>query len=250
MDKPYGLEGRLKNLKSRISEQNKQSRLNIAKTAVDQALEFAREQFQKHSSQTLEEALPNFRENYSFIQDKINRFALDIPRDEMPVIEPEGGDMKQFKKDLRNGHIDLFEPFAWDKEFAKKFPEAFASEDEREDFLTLGLKDGRKDDDVIKASTGKTPAGDLLPLQSQIWLGVAIPSMLKFGLPEKGSPVLTQTIIRSREGYILDGHHRFAQVMLKNPDLKMSVLKVPLDIDTLLEMGKSWSRAIGNEPKS
>lgn len=235
--------------KAGVSEDiQSESRINIAKTPLEEARRFAKSKFEE-AGKNFERSLPNFNENYKLIRNKIDRFSLDIPRDEMPVIEPGEGDLKEFENDLQEGHIDLFKPFAWNKEFAKQFPEAFASEDEREEFLTLGLKDGENTDDVLKADVVKNPVGDLLPLQSQIWLGRVIPDMLKFGLPEPGSPVLTQTIIRSREGYILDGHHRWSQTTLKNPDLEMSVLKVPLDIDTLLEIGKSFSRAIGREPK-
>jgi hypothetical protein len=38
--------------------------------------------------------------------------------------------------------------------------------------------------------------------------------------------------------------------MLTDPSLKMQSLHIPLDIETLLKMGRSYGAAIGNEPKA
>lgn len=247
--KPMTYSKTMRRIESILNEQKEEveSKINIATTTVDEARAYADDTLSDHGYD-IDEQLPEFNENYQFIQNKIKRFALDIPRSEMPVIEPE--DMDEFEEDLNSGHIDLFEPFAWDEEFSKQFPEMFASEEEKEEFLTLGLKDGDPTDDVMKAGITRVAAGDLIPLQTQIWLGIVIPNMINYGFPETGSKVLNVTIIKTREGYILDGHHRWAQVMLKDPDLEMKVLRVPLDIDTLLDMGKSWSKAVGRSRKT
>jgi hypothetical protein len=75
-------------------------------------------------------------------------------------------------------------------------------------------------------------------------------NIIKFGKPGPGSPILNQTIITSKEGYILDGHHRFGQAMLADPDLKLKVLHIPLPISLLLKIGRSYGGAIGNRPKA
>ena len=50
--------------------------------------------------------------------------------------------------------------------------------------------------------------------------------------------------------YILDGHHRYGQVMLSNPKLKMRALRMPLDIHTLIKISRSYGNAIGNKQKA
>ena len=117
-------------------------------------------------------------------------------------------------------------------------------------FLHLGMEDGNKTDDKINAKLTKIAGEKLKPTQSEIWLENVIKNIVKFGVPKAGSPVTETTIIVSKDGYILDGHHRFAQVVLANPKLKMSALHVPLDIDTLLKIGRSYGNAVGNNQKA
>ena len=90
----------------------------------------------------------------------------------------------------------------------------------------------------------------LIPTQSQIWLENIIPNIIKFGIPTDSSSIAKAVIIVSKEGYILDGHHRFGQAIIANPSLKMSSLYIPLKIDLLLAMGRSYGNAVGNAQKS
>ena len=93
------------------------------------------------------------------------------------------------------------------------------------------------------------PAKKLIPTQSQIWLEKIVNNIIESGIPTSNSPVANATIIVSKEGYILDGHHRYGQAMIGNPDLKMRCLKVPIDIKLLLKIGRSYGNAIGREQK-
>ena len=72
--------------------------------------------------------------------------------------------------------------------------------------------------------------------------------MIQYGVPKKGSRVTKTTIIISEGNYILDGHHRYGQVMLADPSLKMSCLYIPMSIGLLLKMTRSYGKAIGNLP--
>ena len=111
------------------------------------------------------------------------------------------------------------------------------------------MQDGNPKDDVIKGKWTKFPAKNLKPTQSQIWLEKLVGNIIQFGVPLDGSPITKASVIASQEGYILDGHHRYGQAMLANPPLKLSALYIPLDIKTLLAMGRSYGNAIGNKQK-
>ena len=70
--------------------------------------------------------------------------ALDIPREEMPAIEPE--DIPQFVKDIQGGHVDIFAPWADLQELGalshfEIYPEMFGG-DKGKRWTTLGQRDG------------------------------------------------------------------------------------------------------------
>ena len=216
--------------------------LNAAKVPLKKARKYAEEEFEDNR-QELDEVLPDFDKNYKLLQNKLKK-AIDVPRVQMPVIEP--SDIKLFKKRLEEGAIDIFQPYARGKVW---MPDGFSG-DEAEEWITLGFEDGEPNDDSIKGKLGGVQVGKLLPTQSQIWFDKLIKNIIKFGPPSSGSPVLSTTIIVSSDKYILDGHHRFGQAILADPSLKMQALYVPLPIDKLLAIGKAYGEAIGNKPKA
>ena len=212
--------------------------LNVAKVPLEKARDYM--------EKIVKKPLPNFDKNYIKLQNVYKKDALDIPRIKMPVIEPT--DMPKFNERLQKGKIDIFKPYS--KESIKnKFPTDM-NKKEGERWVKLGVKDGNPNDDKIPAKLVQMPADKLKPLQGQLWLEKLIGGIHKFGPAKAGSPLLKTTIIVSKEGYILDGHHRHGQVMLTDPKLKIQALFVPLDIKTLLKMGKSYGSAIGNKPKA
>lgn len=214
-------------------------KINCATASLKKARVYSETEFLKvHKS--LNKVIPNFDRNYILLQDRCLN-ALNIPRSQMPVIEPK--DMVKFQRKIKAGHIDIFRPYASTKIFPKKFVGKQGNT-----YLTLGLKDGKIEDDVLKAKVMHVPAIQLLPLQSQIWLDKLIKYTIQYGVPKRGSRVVKTTIIISKDGYILDGHHRYGQVMLSDPLLKMSCLFIPLSIGLLLKMTRSYGKAIGNLP--
>ena len=217
--------------------------LNAKKVPLDKARKYAESVFEENGK-TLNEVLPDFDKNYMALQSLYKKHALGVKRIDMPVIEPE--DMKTFDERLKSGKIDLFKPHTFGKAV---FPKNFSTID-KIDWLELGEKDGDPNDDKLKAKWGMKQAKDLKPLQSEVWLEKLANNIAKFGKPSSSSPVVKTTIIVSKEGYILDGHHRHGQVMLADPSLKMKALIIPLDIKTLLKMGKSYGEAIGNKGKA
>lgn len=215
--------------------------LNVAKVPLDKAMAYAEKVFGDRKK--LLDVLPNFSKNYKNLQALYKSEALDIPRIKMPVIEP--SDMKKFDERLKAGAIDIFKPYAIEK---NKFKQVAQKEGEK--WVKLGQQDGDPNDDKVPAKWTRLPANKLKPLQGQLWLEKLVNNIHKFGAPKAGSPVLDTTIIVSKEGYILDGHHRHGQVMLTDPSLKMKALHIPLDVKTLLEMGRSYGEAIGNKAKA
>jgi len=88
--------------------------------------------------------------------------------------------------------------------------------------------------------------GKLKPIQDQIWLDFMLQNYVDFGLPQEGSSITNKMMITSKDGYIIDGHHRYAQVMLADPKIKMNVLVVDLPIRELLELARRYAKDIGN----
>lgn len=216
---------------------------NIATTPLNEATEFAAEVFAAYG-QDLHEVLPNFKQNYLTLQAACGK-ALDYPRIDMPVIEP--NDIGGFMAAIEAGRIDIFQPYARGH---LPVPRDLKPGDSADQWLELGFKDGDLKDDVIPAKIGRIPARELLPSQSQIWLSHICLIIAKFGVPRQGSKTTEMTLIVSKEGYILDGHHRYGQAMLANPDLAMSSLQIPIDIKTLVDVGRTYGNAIGNEQKA
>jgi len=89
--------------------------------------------------------------------------------------------------------------------------------------------------DDIRGQLKKIQIKDLLPTQGEIWLEKVIKGIIKKGT----DPFSSNTIVVSEEGYVLDGHHRYAQAMLAGPDLEIKAVCVPLDIKKLLQVGKA-----------
>lgn len=216
---------------------------NACTVPLAKAREYTEQVFRK-AGKDLSKEIPNFDANYADLQKRCKK-AKNIPRVEMPVIEP--SDMDAFHKALTSGKLDIFKPWTKGKLFTPKNLKGDADGDE---WVSLGLKDGNKSDDVVRAKWTSVSANRLLPTQSQIWLDKMASLMAKYGVPQAGSPITKATLIVSKEGYILDGHHRFGQAILGNPKLKMRALVIPLPINLLLKIGRSYGNAIGNQQKA
>jgi hypothetical protein len=218
-------------------------KLNVASVNLAKARDYAESEF-NNVDKSLDEIIPEFDKNYMNLQ-KTCKSALDIPRIEMPVIEPT--DMKKFTRMLGMGMVDIFRPYAKEK-FIDRFPKNL-DKNQGKEWIKLGRADGNPKDDILKGKRTKIPAKNLKPTQSQIWLEKLVGNIIEYGVPQSGSPITKAPVISSQEGYILDGHHRYGQAMIANPTLKLSALWIPLDINTLLAMGRSYGNAIGNRQK-
>jgi len=196
-------------------------RLNITTTPVEMALEWTRDRF-KDEGLILSRYIPHFKENYLSLQEEC-RLAINIPRNEMPVIDPH--ELRAFAEKLMGGSLDVFEPFADNRDKPYSPTDLVADTPEAMRFLYLGFKDGQLEDDVVNAKITRTEGGLLRPTQSEIWLDKVVDDIIRYGTPstdgkgayDDNSLILRKTIAVSQEGYILDGHHRYAQIVLVNP---------------------------------
>jgi hypothetical protein len=226
----------------KIAEVQVQKTINCATEHPKVAYNYAKKKFRDYNI-NIDAIIPNFAHNYMLIQSYCRKYAKDIPRYKMPVIEPK--DMEKFENDLKSGRIDVVAPWA-KKEL--KFPSSFKDSAQRERWLNKGLRDGEVFDDYVPVNIVQIPCGALKPTQSQIWFNLLIKYIIKYGLPTQTSSVVNTTIIVSSDKYILDGHHRWAEAVLVNPDLSMKCLLLPFNVDYLIKVGRSYGEAIGNQP--
>ena len=234
------------------------TQMNVTTTPVDMAFEWSKKQFQERGL-IMSDYIPHFKENYLSLQEEC-RLAIDIPRIDMPVIDPD--ELEEFAEKLRGGSLDVFEPFALDGGELYSPRNLVVDSPEAINFLFLGYKDGKLEDDVVNAKIMLTAVGLMRPTQSQIWLNKIIDNIIEYGNPtfnqdgvkqgafNTNSLILKKTVAISQEGYILDGHHRYAQIALVNPSLKMMTLYIGLPIRRLIEIARPYGNAIGNEQRA
>jgi hypothetical protein len=226
------------------------STMNVARASVREMVD-AVEAAWGEAGVDPKDDLGNYPHNINLLKSSM-QYAKNIPRDQMPVIEPK--DIKKFEKDLTSGRVDIFAP--WAKEHLERYG-LFAWEKSKKPmfndkhYIELGIADGAGSDDVVQARIEYIPVKKLKPLQGEIWFHKVIGNLLYWGIPKQGGVLTDKAIvIVSKEGYILDGHHRFGQAMTANPNLKLKALRVPLDIDLLLKVGRSYGSALGHHAKT
>jgi len=218
--------------------------LNCADVPVDEAYAYALAQCDAENKE-LSDYFSAFKNNYQMLQDKCD-LALDLPRIEMPVIEPEH--MDDFQESIESGEIDVAEPLS---NIDSKYPTDLKFDVRGRSWLVKGLRDGSDTDDVLDVEKTEIAVRDLKPSQSQIWLEKVVGMSLYFGPLTQSSDFLYEApIIVSSDGYILDGHHRFGAAMVSNPSLRLLALKVDMPIRELVKMARSYGNAIGNEQKA
>jgi len=123
------------------------------------------------------------------------------------------------------------------EDFIKKLGKA-AKDPKVKAVLLGGLIDGRKTDDIIKNTTIMRMSKNLTPIQQEIdlesslkWIGrhpENVPLILRGGtLDQKnfgGVPIVT-----SYGSYIVDGHHRWSQVYMINPEARLESINLQIE---------------------
>ena len=130
---------------------------------------------------------------------------------------------KKYDGRLRKVLVDLIkEPYAsFVKSLAEKVKDPKFSA-----FLEMGIEDQNPNDDVVVVSDPDLPVKDLKPTQSQIGLADSL-GFLSTEKPEGGAAIAKGAvkpanvggrIITANGKYVVDGHHRWSQVYLINPN--------------------------------
>ena len=115
-------------------------------------------------------------------------------------------------------------------------------------FQMKGDLDGSEGDDIVTTKSKTWPANKLKPSQSAIYLAKSL-GMAVGGV--KGGDLGS---IVSKDGHILDGHHRWAATLLSDPTAKITGIEADLGIGDLVPVLRGLGDSIGNsrrgEPKS
>ena len=109
------------------------------------------------------------------------------------------------------------------------------------DFFVKGKKDGNFSDDVIETKRFSIPANHLKPSQDAIYLSKAL--LMAIGGVKGGD---LQAMV-SRDGFILDGHHRWAATMFGQPSAKVQGMQSNLTIGDLVPVLRKAGDALGNQ---
>jgi len=217
-------------------------RLEVISTSLEQARAFVTKRLEKFG--TLDEQLPNFDANYKLLQTwagKGHTLRKDMPR--IPNRQ-----VKDFQKALEKGRFDLHKPFAKSTDQNNLFPDGLTG-DRAKEFIKAGKHDGNKTDDKIKTSMESISAGKLIPIQQQIYLDAAFGDKITTHGVEGFLKIAKKTkLIASKDGYLIDGHHRTATSILIDPKLKLNVLVVDMPITDLLKLSRAYGAARGNKP--
>ena len=113
----------------------------------------------------------------------------------------------------------------------------------------IGLKDKNDKDDVAKAGNSSVAVGSLKPMQKEVIPEKALSFAL--GFAENGQPDLNDMeAITSSDGYIMDGHHRWAAIVAynaKHPDkqIPMKVEVIDMPIKEAIPMCNEFAQNIG-----
>ena len=117
--------------------------------------------------------------------------------------------------------------------------------------LSLGKEDMKIEDEVIPVNdAANLPVKNLFPTQAQIGLLDSI-GFVAFILPENAKNALSdkvdfkgERILTANNKYILDGHHKWSQTYLMNPDATIPALNLTLNVKDENEMLKIVQLAI------
>lgn len=103
----------------------------------------------------------------------------------------------------------------------------------------------------IKNKIQKLVADNINPSQRQIYLAQIIKNIKKNGFNNTMDWITNKSLfIVSKDGFIIDGHHRFATAILLNPLTKVRGLVVDLNQAELLKIALHFSDKVANNTRN
>jgi hypothetical protein len=108
-----------------------------------------------------------------------------------------------------------------------------------------GNTDAEKTDDVVASGKATVPAVQLMPSQNAVFLGKALGMSM---VPKLSSGGDIGAVI-SEDNHILDGHHRWAATLIRDPTAGITGTKVALPIEQLIPVLRAAGDAYGNPRK-
>jgi len=105
----------------------------------------------------------------------------------------------------------------------------------------------------VKLTEKKVDAAHLKSTQNQL-VGEKVVGMISALEKDPNNPNITAPIFVSRDGYVLDGHHRWAAVVGLNFEtdepVQMNVVEVDMDIDELVKYTNNFADEMGIKQKA
>jgi hypothetical protein len=136
--------------------------------------------------------------------------------------------------------------------FVDKFKN-IASDPKVQSVIRAGLTDGKPSDEIIRFSSKNIPAKELIPTQNEIGVEESMVGILnnKYGNLDSifnGVAKFNSPIVTLNGKYIIDGHHRWSQAYLANPEVKIPSYDMKATIEPLQAL-KSVHVAIAADTK-
>lgn len=214
----------------------------IVKTPLPVAIQLVKKTYHADHTKSPKTAIPNFVRNYPVAQ-RLSSQGKTVRKD-MPVIRRSDVFMMQTR--LARGALDIKKPFAAKTNPENPFPQGLSGKQAQE-FLTNGFRDGSLSDDKIASRKVMKPAGQLKPIQHQIYLDKSLAFGMNYSELEFRKMVSSSFMIVSSDNYILDGHHRWLYAVLLDPSCQMATIEIDLPLSTLLKLLLAYGDSIGNK---
>ncbi len=100
----------------------------------------------------------------------------------------------------------------------------------------------------VDIKTKKVKVKTLIPIQNQMYFDKSMTGIAKNGIPKTRKFLRDVTyFITSSDHNIIDGHHRWLQAMLIDPEMEVQIMEINLPINKLLPISVNYGDYIGNE---
>lgn len=218
-------------------------KMELRRTSVEDAHAYAKKVYAS-VGRDLDKEIPDFKHNYNHAK-KLAGLGY-TKRKDMPVISSR--DIKHLQGLFMSGAIDISPPFAKTTDVKRVINGSIDLKSAKK-FIENGLKinDGDDTDDKVKAVIIKQPVGKLKPIQEQIYFDKPINKQIKETRKQTINYLKSAVFVVSKDGYIIDGHHRYMSALIIDPTMKVTTLKVDIDNKFLNKVCLAYSDAIGNQ---